>query len=109
MTRVAAVSKKDSYTVTILPGDGIGPEISDATKMVLAALCEKCGFEMDLKEGLIGGSAIDAVNDPFPKETLDQCLASDSVLLACIGGYKVCECFRRKSVCVAYSSIFFFL
>lgn len=43
---------------------------------------------MNLKEALIGGCAIDAVNDPFPEESLKQCLASDSVLLACIGGYK---------------------
>jgi 3-isopropylmalate dehydrogenase len=83
-----AVSKKDSYSVTLLPGDGIGPEITAATKVALAALCEKCGFEIELKEALIGGAAIDAVNDPFPQESLDQCLASDSVLLACIGGYK---------------------
>jgi len=83
-----AVSKKDSYSITLLPGDGIGPEITEATKGVLAALCEKQGFKVELKEALIGGAAIDAVNDPFPQESLDQCLASDSVLLACIGGYK---------------------
>lgn len=83
-----AVSKKDSYTVTLLPGDGIGPEITAATKVALGALCEKCGFKIELKEALIGGAAIDAANDPFPKESLDQCLSSDSVLLACIGGYK---------------------
>ena len=83
-----AVSKKDSYTITVLPGDGIGPEITAATKVALDALCQKCGFTLELKEALIGGAAIDAVNDPFPKESLDQCLASDSVLLACIGGYK---------------------
>ena len=83
-----AVSKKDSYSVTLLPGDGIGPEITEATKKVLSAVCEKAGFKMELKEALIGGAAIDAVNDPFPQESLDQCLASDSVLLACIGGYK---------------------
>jgi isocitrate dehydrogenase len=83
-----AVSKKDSYSVTLLPGDGIGPEITEATKKVIQAVCEKSGFQMNLKEALIGGAAIDAVNDPFPKESLDQCLASDSVLLACIGGYK---------------------
>ena len=83
-----AVAKKDSYSVTLLPGDGIGPEITAATKVALAALCEKCGFEIELKEALIGGAAIDAANDPFPQESLDQCLASDSVLLACIGGYK---------------------
>ncbi|KAG7369706.1 3-isopropylmalate dehydrogenase [Nitzschia inconspicua] len=83
-----AVSKKDSYVVTLLPGDGIGPEITAATKVVLEALCEKCGFTLELREALIGGAAIDAANDPFPQESLDQCLNSDSVLLACIGGYK---------------------
>lgn len=83
-----AVSKKDSYTITLLPGDGIGPEITEATKKVIQAVCERSGFQMELKEALIGGAAIDAANDPFPKESLDRCLASDSVLLACIGGYK---------------------
>ena len=83
-----AVGRKESYSVTLLPGDGIGPEITTATKTVLSAVCERFGFKMDLKEALIGGAAIDAVNDPFPQESLDQCLASDSVLLACIGGYK---------------------
>jgi isocitrate dehydrogenase len=87
-TSLNAVSKKDSYSVTLLPGDGIGPEITEATKVALASLCKKCGFEIELKEALIGGAAIDAKNDPFPQESLDQCLASDSVLLACIGGYK---------------------
>ncbi|GFH48757.1 3-isopropylmalate dehydrogenase [Chaetoceros tenuissimus] len=87
-TALDAVSRKDSYDVTLLPGDGIGPEITEATKKVLQALCEKSGFEMNLNEALIGGSAIDAKNDPFPEESLKQCLASDSVLLACIGGYK---------------------
>ena len=88
-TRNMAVSKKDSYSITLLPGDGIGPEITEATKVVLSALCKRSVFELDLKEALIGGAAIDAVNDPFPPETLAQCQASDSVLLACIGGYKV--------------------
>jgi len=43
---------------------------------------------MNLSEALIGGCAIDAVNDPFPDASLEQCRNSDSVLLACIGGYK---------------------
>lgn len=85
---LGAVARKDSYDITLLPGDGIGPEITAATKKVLEALCAKAGFTMNLKEALIGGCAIDAVNDPFPEESLKQCLASDSVLLACIGGYK---------------------
>ncbi|KAL7534482.1 hypothetical protein ACHAXR_005906 [Thalassiosira sp. AJA248-18] len=83
-----AVSKKDSYKITLLPGDGIGPEIMTATKDVLAALTSRFGFELQMTEALIGGAAIDAVNDPFPDTSLEQCLSSDSVLLSCIGGYK---------------------
>merc|ERR1719469_655165 len=83
-----AVSRKDSYDITLLPGDGIGPEITEATKSVIGSLCKRCGFEMNMKEALIGGAAIDEKNDPFPDESLQQCLNSDSVLLACIGGYK---------------------
>mmetsp|Transcript_11435 Transcript_11435/g.27289 ORF Transcript_11435/g.27289 Transcript_11435/m.27289 type:complete len:410 (-) Transcript_11435:1088-2317(-) len=86
--RLDAVSKKDSYSVTLLPGDGIGPEITAATKVALGALCKKAGFSIELKEALIGGAAIDAAGDPFPAESLAQCQGSDSVLLACIGGYK---------------------
>jgi len=85
---LSAVSKKDTYTVTLLPGDGIGPEITEATKTVLKSLCERFDFNIELKEALIGGAAIDAAGDPFPEESLQQCLSSDSVLLACIGGYK---------------------
>jgi len=83
-----AVSKKDSYDITLLPGDGIGPEITAATTVVLEALCKKRNFTLKMKEALIGGCAIDATNNPFPDESLDQCRKSDSVLLACIGGYK---------------------
>lgn len=85
---LAAVSKKDSYSITLLPGDGIGPEIMTACREVLGVLTKRCGFELEMKEALIGGAALDAVNDPFPDESLQQCLASDSVLLSCIGGYK---------------------
>mmetsp|Transcript_4069 Transcript_4069/g.5532 ORF Transcript_4069/g.5532 Transcript_4069/m.5532 type:complete len:407 (-) Transcript_4069:109-1329(-) len=87
-TALNAVSKKDSYDITLLPGDGIGPEITTATTKVLKSLTDRCGFTLNLKEALIGGAAIDACNDPFPDESLEQCRNSDSVLLACIGGYK---------------------
>jgi 3-isopropylmalate dehydrogenase len=84
-----AVSKKDTYTVTLLPGDGIGPEITEATKVAINALCKTYNFHINFKEALIGGAAIDAVNDPFPESTLKQCKEeSDSILLACIGGVK---------------------
>ena len=86
--QLQATKKKDSYTITTLPGDGIGPEIMAATKGVIQALCNHYGFTIQMKDALIGGAAIDAQNDPFPQESLDQCRALDSVLLACIGGYK---------------------
>lgn len=85
---LSAVAKKDSYDITLLTGDGIGPEIMTTTKVVLEALTKRCGFELKMTEALIGGAAIDAVQDPFPDESLEQCQKSDSVLLACIGGYK---------------------
>ncbi|KAL7509908.1 hypothetical protein ACHAXN_009057 [Cyclotella atomus] len=83
-----AVSKKDTYQITLLPGDGIGPEIMSSCKDVLGALQKRCGFTLEMKEALIGGVAIDEAGDPFPDESLEQCLKSDSVLLSCIGGYK---------------------
>ncbi|EKX41739.1 hypothetical protein GUITHDRAFT_158188 [Guillardia theta CCMP2712] len=83
-----AVKKKDSYFVTTLPGDGIGPEIMSATVKVCQAVAAKQGFKIEFKEALIGGAALDACNDPFPDETLKQMKSSDSVLLAAIGGPK---------------------
>jgi 3-isopropylmalate dehydrogenase len=87
---LSAVTRKDSYDITLLSGDGIGPEITESTKQVLEALCKRMDFKLNLNNALIGGAAIDAVNDPFPEETLKQCQESDSILLACIGGFKVC-------------------
>lgn len=60
-----------------------------STKEVLAALQSRCGFALEMTEALIGGAAIDAAGDPFPEESLEMCLKGDSVLLSCIGGYKV--------------------
>jgi 3-isopropylmalate dehydrogenase len=79
---------KSEYIITLLPGDGIGPEILGATMPVLDAVAKKFKFSLSYKEADIGGVAVDKHNDPFPQSSLDACLSSDSVLLACIGGYK---------------------
>uniref|UniRef100_A0A6U4DYX6 3-isopropylmalate dehydrogenase n=1 Tax=Phaeomonas parva TaxID=124430 RepID=A0A6U4DYX6_9STRA len=79
---------KSSYKITLLPGDGIGPEITQATVGVLDALSKKTGVTFEFDEADIGGIAVDNHNDPFPAETLAKCQSADSVLLACIGGYK---------------------
>ncbi|KIY99262.1 3-isopropylmalate dehydrogenase [Monoraphidium neglectum] len=77
-----------AHKVAVLPGDGIGPEIMDAALKVLTAAGRKEGETFEFKHALIGGAAIDATGNPLPEETLDICKASDSVLLAAIGGYK---------------------
>jgi 3-isopropylmalate dehydrogenase len=83
-----AVAKKDNYKITLLPGDGIGPEIMQATLPVLNAVAAKNNFKFTFQEADIGGIAIDNHNDPFPDSSYQACLNSDSILLACIGGYK---------------------
>ncbi|MBW4653211.1 MAG: 3-isopropylmalate dehydrogenase [Kaiparowitsia implicata GSE-PSE-MK54-09C] len=76
------------YRITLLPGDGIGPEIMAVTITVLKEVGQQLGIGFDFTEALIGGAAIDATGNPLPPETLDTCKASDAVLLAAIGGYK---------------------
>jgi 3-isopropylmalate dehydrogenase len=77
------------YCITLLPGDGIGPEIMAVTIDVLSTVAaQHGGLNFHFQEALVGGAAIDAVGHPLPAETLDQCRSSDAVLLAAIGGYK---------------------
>lgn len=77
-----------TYRITLLPGDGIGPEIMAVTVDILQLLGEQDGIAFEFTEALLGGAAIDATGVPLPEETLSQCQASDAVLLAAIGGYK---------------------
>jgi 3-isopropylmalate dehydrogenase len=76
------------YRITLLPGDGIGPEIMNVAVDVLKSVGEKFNLNFQFQEAPIGGAAIDATGEPLPKQTLDICRNSDSVLLAAIGGYK---------------------
>lgn len=76
------------YNIALLKGDGIGPEIVDSAVRVLEKIGEKFGHKFNFTPYLIGGCAIDEVGEPLPKETVDGCLASDSVLLGAVGGYK---------------------
>ena len=77
-----------NYKVTLLRGDGIGPEIVAEAVKVLDAAGKKYGFAVDYTDALMGGCAIDATGVPLPQETIDQCLASDAVLLGAVGGWK---------------------
>ncbi|MEB3160701.1 MAG: 3-isopropylmalate dehydrogenase [Synechocystis sp.] len=75
------------YNVTLLPGDGIGPEIMAVAVQVLKTIADQFDFAVTFQEALIGGAAIDATGQPLPPETLAQAKQSDAVLLAAIGGY----------------------
>lgn len=77
-----------SYRITLLPGDGIGPEIMAVAVAVLQRVAEQEGLQFDFQEALVGGAAIEATGEPLPAATLAQCRQSDAVLLAAIGGYK---------------------
>lgn len=76
------------YRITLLPGDGIGPEIMAVTVSVLERIGQQFDLQFQFQEALIGGAAIDATGNPLPEETLKTCRESDAVLLAAIGGPK---------------------
>lgn len=72
--------------ITLLPGDGIGPEVVAAGRAVLERIAERHGHRFRLQEKLMGGAAIDTGGDPLPDDTLDCCLESAAVLLGAVGG-----------------------
>ena len=74
-----------SYRITLLPGDGIGPEITAVTRQLLDAVSRRHGFELVYDEQPMGGAAIDATGEPLPASTLEACKRADAVLLAAIG------------------------
>lgn len=76
------------YKITLLKGDGIGPEIVNQAVKVLDKAAEKFDFTVEYDEALLGGCAIDATGVPLPQETIDKCKASDSVILGAVGGPK---------------------
>lgn len=74
--------------ITLLPGDGIGPEVLAAGKDVLETIAQKFGHTFEMQEFLIGGCAIDAQGTALPEDTLRACQRSDAVLLGAVGGPK---------------------
>ncbi len=74
------------YNIGLLKGDGIGPEIVDEAVRVLEVIGKKFGHEFIFTPYLIGGIAIDTTGKPLPEETVEGCLASDSVILGAVGG-----------------------
>ncbi|MCP4301725.1 MAG: 3-isopropylmalate dehydrogenase [Gammaproteobacteria bacterium] len=74
--------------IVLLPGDGIGPDVTDCAKKVMQTVADKQGHRFTFKEELIGGAAIDACGDSLPPATIDSCATSDAVLLGAVGGPK---------------------
>ena len=72
--------------ILILPGDGIGPEVTAAAVRVLRAVAERHGHEFRFEHALIGGAAIDACGQPLPTGTLAAAQQADAVLLGAVGG-----------------------
>ncbi len=74
--------------ITVLPGDGIGPEVTSAASAVLQQVASKYGHNFSIEEKLIGGAAIDATGSPLPDDTIELCKKSDAVFLGAVGGPK---------------------
>lgn len=91
---VPSISKSTSrsanraHRIVVLPGDGIGPEVSRAARRVIEAVGRDLGHDFQFEEALIGGAAMDATGSPLPQETLDACERSDAILLGAVGGPK---------------------
>lgn len=77
-----------SKHILILPGDGIGPEVTAEAEKVLNAVQSKYNLDLFYEHGLIGGSAIDLTNEPLPAATLDAGKKADAILLGAVGGHK---------------------
>lgn len=74
-----------NFKIAVLPGDGIGPEISAQGVDVMSAVCERFGHDVEYSYALCGADAIDRTGDPFPEETFRTCLWADAVLFSAVG------------------------
>ncbi|MCP5473531.1 MAG: 3-isopropylmalate dehydrogenase [Rhodanobacteraceae bacterium] len=74
--------------ITLLPGDGIGPEVVAAGLAVLNQIATRFEHSFDYHDALIGGAAIDATGNPLPDESLARCRSADAILLGAVGGPK---------------------
>ncbi len=77
-----------TYKITVLPGDGIGPEVIKQSINTIKSIEKKYDYKFELNEALLGGCAIDVHGVPLPDSTLEQCKKSDAVLLGAVGGAK---------------------
>ncbi len=81
-------ASKTNVKIVLLPGDGIGPEVTAEAELLIAAMAGKQGFKLDMRSELIGGAAIDATGNPLPDDALAACREADAVVLGAVGGPK---------------------
>jgi 3-isopropylmalate dehydrogenase len=77
-----------TYRIAVLPGDGIGVEVTREAVRVLQAVGKHAGVGFELEEGMIGGGAIDAHGTPLPEATLRLCQQAHAILFGAVGGPK---------------------
>jgi 3-isopropylmalate dehydrogenase len=81
------IGKIMTKKILVLPGDGIGQEIvAEAVKVIKALQAD--GLDLEMEDGLVGGTAYDETGSPLPEETLTKAKAADAILLGAVGGYK---------------------
>ncbi|NLG51130.1 MAG: 3-isopropylmalate dehydrogenase [Chloroflexi bacterium] len=74
--------------IAVLPGDGVGPEVTAEARKVLEAIAQARGHRFSFETALVGGAAIDEAGTALPEATLELCKASDAVLFGAVGGPK---------------------
>jgi len=77
-----------SYKIVVLPGDGIGPEVTSEAMKLIPVIEKRENVVFEIKKGLIGATAIDQTGNPLPDETIEMCRVSDAVLLGAVGDPK---------------------
>jgi 3-isopropylmalate dehydrogenase len=75
-----------THEIILLPGDGVGPEVTAAARLVLEMVADCFGHRFHFTSHLIGGEAIEACGDPLPPETLAACRESSAIFLGAVGG-----------------------
>ena len=77
-----------NFSITVLPGDGIGPEVIAEAVKVMNAVGNRFGHTFDMSYGRVGGNAIDDFGTPLPDETVEMCSGTDGILFGAVGGPK---------------------
>jgi 3-isopropylmalate dehydrogenase len=74
--------------ITLLPGDGIGPEITESAVSLIKLIAERYNISIEFSEQLVGGASIDEYGEPLTEQVLEECYNAHAVLLGAVGGEK---------------------